>query len=62
LSANDHDGGVNEFIADFEDYVGELIPILKKDTSLYVLYTAHKFYGIINESGTTIFDRVDPGM
>lgn len=60
LSTNDPDGGLNEVISDFEYYVGELLPLLKKDTSLYVLYTAHRFYGIVNEGGTTIFDRVEP--
>lgn len=60
LSTSVPDGGLDEVISDFEYYVGKLLPILKRDTSLYVLYTAHRFYGIVNEGGTTIFDRVEP--
>lgn len=60
LSTKDPDRGLNEVISDFEYYVGKLLPFLKKDTSLYVIYTAHRYYGIVNESGIAIFDRVEP--
>lgn len=59
LSKNDKDGGLNEVIADFDYYVGKLLPILEKDTTKYVLYTAHRYFRISNENGSYFFDRVE---
>lgn len=58
LSAADTEGEINEVISDFDYYVSELLPILRKDSTKTVIYTSHQYYRIINKANI-IFNRLE---
>ena len=50
---------LTEVISDFELYVSRVLNVLEKDTTKHTTYTTHRFYNIINQNGSVIFDRID---